>query len=85
MFLCFAATTQGDISALKADWKAEAPFAFVDVSNMDGPIQNIYKSFEDYTKAVENMVKRLPDILEKANGVVEKSETIQEKAQGEID
>lgn len=85
MYLCLASTTQGDMDALKADWKADAPFAYVDVSNLDGPTQNIYNSFVDYANALADILAKLPDALEKAEAIVSKAEGIQDAAEKEFD
>jgi hypothetical protein len=52
MFLSLGAAVKGNIEALKADFKAEPPFAFVDVSNLEGPIVNIWTAFVDYMTAL---------------------------------
>lgn len=85
MYLCLSATTNGNIEALKADFKADPPFAFVDVSNMDGPIQNIWQSFQDYVKALQDIVEKLPDTLEKAEKLVDESDKVQSRAENEFD
>eukprot|EP00997_Jenningsia_sp_PLL12_P006076 NODE_2618_length_892_cov_68.788849_g2154_i0.p1 GENE.NODE_2618_length_892_cov_68.788849_g2154_i0~~NODE_2618_length_892_cov_68.788849_g2154_i0.p1 ORF type:complete len:263 (+),score=42.41 NODE_2618_length_892_cov_68.788849_g2154_i0:54-842(+) len=85
MWLQLAATVNGDVDALKADFKADPPFAFVDVSNLDGPTQNIWKSFEDYAKAVQDIAEKLPNCLEKAEKLVDEAGGIQDKAESEFD
>ena len=85
MFMSFAALSHGDLSALKADWKADAPFAFVDVSNLGDQANSMYEAFVGYAKALQEIVEKLPAALEKAQGIVDQADTVQSKAEKELD
>jgi len=73
------------MDSLKSDFKADPPFAFVDVSNLDGPTKNIWKSFEDYAAALADIISKLPDVLEKAEKLVDESDKVQSKAEKEFE
>ena len=85
MYLALSSTVNGDLDALKADFKAEPPFAYVDVSNLEGPIVNIWQSFIDYMKALKEIVEKLPDVLEKAEKLVEEADTIKDKSEADFE
>ena len=85
MFLKFAATSHGDVNALQADWKADAPFAYVDVSNVGDEGQAMYKAFEDYGKALQEIAEKLPEALEQAQKIVDKADNITSTAENEFD
>lgn len=85
MFMSFSAMAAGDVSALKADWKADAPFAFVDVSNLGEEATSMYESFVGYAKALEDIVGKLPDCLDQAQKIVDQADSVQSKAEKELD
>jgi hypothetical protein len=85
MYLCLASNVNGDIDSLKVEFKDESPFASVDISSLDGPVQAVWKSFEDYVKALEEMVNKLPDILEQAEALVDESDKLQKNAEPEFE
>jgi prefoldin subunit 5 len=85
MYLCLASNVNGDIDSLKVEFKDESPFASVDISSLDGPVQAVWKSFEDYVKALEEMVNKLPDIFEQAEALVDESDKLQKNAEPEFE
>ena len=66
---------QGDVDALKSDWKVSAPFVFVEVEGLGNSGTAIFESFSRYVSALEDCVTtKLPDVLVKVNRVIDEAE-----------
>jgi hypothetical protein len=74
------------VDTLKSDWKASAPFAYVDISSMGDSGQLMFDSFDRYTRALEDVVLvKLPDLMVKASRVVDEAEDMRRYAEPQFD
>jgi hypothetical protein len=74
------------MNTLSQDWKANAPFAFVDVSSLGDESTLMFESFDRYTRALEDVILvKMPDLLYKAERVIEEAEDMQRYAEPQFE
>ncbi len=68
------------------DWKASAPFIWVDPANVTDLATTLYDAFEAYIKAlIECVEEKCPGVLKTAEGLPTEAEDVQKNAESEFD